>query len=177
MLEALAGMGIAARGVDSDPDAVEEATAAGLAATRADVLEYFASMADETLGGIFAGHLLEQMAPDDAADLLRLASLKLQRGGRLVVVGYNPSSIHFQASAWYSDPANLRPVPPELVELLLRKWGFSDIVVEPFGPTPSGLTPSPENESQPVASVDKRNLERLNQLLFPPLEQAIFATR
>jgi SAM-dependent methyltransferase len=179
MLEILTGMEIAARGVDVDPEAVERAVASGLAVTRADARDYLGSMADATLGGIFAGHLLEQMRPDDAIDLLKLASHKLRPGGRLVIVGYNVTSVQLRATAWYADPGNVRPMPSALIELLLRQWGFTDVSVEPYGPEPPRLetVPGGSGGARPTADAVNRNVERLNQLLFTPLAHAIVATR
>jgi SAM-dependent methyltransferase len=179
MLEILTGLGVSATGVDVDPDAVERATASGLSATRADARDYLGSIADATLGGVFAGHLLEQMRPHDAIDLLQMASRKLRPGGRLVIVGYNPASVHMQALAWFGDPGNVRPMPPALVEMLLRQWGFTEISVEAFGPEaqPLEVVPGVADGDGAIADAVNRNVERLNQLLFQPLAQAITATR
>ncbi len=139
MLALLSAIDVVVRGIDADPEAIEMASAAGLAATRADARDYLGSIADATLGGVFAGHLLEQMPPDDSADLLKLASQKLRPGGLLVVVGHSPSSVYSEAAHWFSDPANLRPVPAELVEYLLEQWGFSEIRVAAVGADSTGL--------------------------------------
>ncbi len=179
MLEILAGLGIEARGVDPDPEAVEEATAANLTVTRAEGLAYLGSMADQSLGGVFLGHVLEEMAPEDAVALLELTRHKLRPGGRLVVAGYNPASVYFQAITWYGDPAHLRPMPSTLILWLLGQWGFGGISVEPLGPDAPELEaiPAISEGTQPSAGALNRNVDRLNRLLFAPLSEAVVATR
>jgi O-antigen chain-terminating methyltransferase len=136
-------------------------------------------MADQSLGGIFLGHVLEEMAPEDAVALLDLTRHKLRRGGRLVVAGYNPASVYFQATTWYGDPAHVRPMPSALIMWLLGQWGFADVNVEPLGPEPKGLEPVPatSDEGQLDADAANRNVDRLNRLLFAPLSEAVIATR
>ncbi|MDP9325057.1 MAG: methyltransferase domain-containing protein [Candidatus Dormibacteraeota bacterium] len=179
MLELLGQLDVEARGVDIDPEAIEEATAANLTVTRADGLAYLGSMADQSLGGIFLGHVLEEMAPEDAVALLELTRHKLRPGGRLVVAGYNPASVYFQATTWYGDPAHVRPMPSALIQWLLGQWGFADVSVKPLGPEPAGLeaVPAPSDEARPIADASNRNIDRLNQLLFAPLSEAVVATR
>jgi SAM-dependent methyltransferase len=179
MLELLGKLGVQARGVDIDPEAVEEATATGLTVTRAEGLAYLGSIADQSLGGVFLGHVLEEMPPEDAVALLELTRHKLRPGGRLVVAGYNPASVYFQATTWYADPAHVRPMPSALVQWLLGQWGFADVSVEPLGPEAAGLeaVPASSDQAQPTADAGNRNVDRLNRLLFAPLSEAVVATR
>jgi SAM-dependent methyltransferase len=140
MLELLSGLGLEARGVDDDPEVVEEVAARDLLVTRGDPLGYLQSMPDQALGGVCLDRVLEELSPERAVEVLSTTTFKLRPGGRLLVIGTNPDASAESRASWYADPSRVRPFPGRLVELLLEQWGYREITTEVLSPPPTIAT-------------------------------------
>ena len=92
LLGLLREAGVEARGVDADADMVAYARGEGLDVEQADALAYLESLDDGSLGGIFAGQVVEHLPPATLLRLLQLAASKLRPGGLLVAETINPLS-------------------------------------------------------------------------------------
>ncbi len=63
LLGLLREAGVDARGVDADADMVAYARGEGLDVEQADALAYLESLDDGSLGGVFAGQVVEHLPP------------------------------------------------------------------------------------------------------------------
>jgi O-antigen chain-terminating methyltransferase len=152
--------GIEARGVDADADMVAYARGEGLEVEQADVVAHLEGLDDRALGGVFAAQLVEHLPPPVLLRFLELAHAKLRPGGVLVAETINPLS-PLALRNYFADLTHAQPLVPETLVLLARHAGFRDVETR-FLNTPD-----------PVEGVD----ERLNAILFAPLDYAIVARR
>ena len=165
----LAEAGIAARGVDADADMVAYARGEGLEVEQCDALAALEPLEDGSLGGVFAAQLLEHLPPPALVRLLELAAAKLRPGGVFVAETINPLS-PLALRNYFADLTHAQPLVPETLELLARQAGFAE-VEKRFLNEPEERLTVPED---PVLA---RNVTRLNELLFGPLDYAIVARR
>jgi SAM-dependent methyltransferase len=159
-LSLLRGAGVEARGVDADSDMVAYARGEGLEVEQTDALAYLDGQPDGSLGGIFAAQVVEHLPPAALQRLLELAHTKLRPGGLLVAETINPLS-PLALRNYFADLTHAQPLVPETLELLARQAGFADTEIR-FANAPE---PAPETD------------ERVNEVLFAPLDYALFARR
>ena len=181
MLALLADRKIEATGVDLDPELVAGCQVNGLRAQVADGLEHLQAQADASLGGIFAGQLVQHLDGQDVVDLVAAAWRKLRPAGRLIVESINPESLYVLAHAFYLDPSHVSLVPADYLQFVCEQIGFADVQVERRGDVPDQdrLEALPEGAGFDPAVRDalNRNFERLNKLVFGPQDYALIATR
>jgi SAM-dependent methyltransferase len=159
--------GVEARGVDLDPDMVAYGRGEGLNVEQAGALEYLEGLDDGSAGGIFAAQLVEHFPPPALVRLLELAAAKLRPGGLLVAETINPLS-PLALRNYYADLMHAQPLVPETLELLARQSGFASVEVR--------FANEPEQKlEEPADPTIAANVRRLNELLFAPLDYAIFA--
>ena len=165
--------GVEARGVDADADMVAFARGEGLPVEQADLLAYLEGADDGSLGGIFAGQVVEHLPPPALVRLLELAAAKLRPGGLFVAETINPLS-PLALRYYFSDLTHAQPLVPETLELLARQSGFRETELRYLNP--------PEERLREVALEDDAarealaaNVRRLNEILFGPLDYALLA--
>ena len=169
--------GIEARGVDADADMVAYARGEGLEVAQDDVLAQLERLYDGSLGGIFAAQLVEHLPPPALLRLLELAARKLRPGGLLVAETINPLS-PLALRHYFADLTHAQPLVPETLELLARHAGFREVETR--------FLHEPEHRLQPVElpaepafsdaqAALSQNVERLNALLYGPLDYALIA--
>ena len=135
-LDLLAEAGIEATGVDADAGMVERCREKGHAGTvHGDALEHLRSLADGTLGAVFAAQVIEHLDPPDLHEFLALARAKLRPGGLLIAETVNPHSVAALKAFWV-DPTHRHPLFPETVLALTRGAGFASAFV--FHPNGTG---------------------------------------
>ena len=151
--------GIEARGIDADADMVAYARGEGLDVEQADALAHLEQLPDASLGGIFAGQVVEHLPPPTLFRLLELAARKLRPGGRLIAETINPLS-PLALRSYFADLTHAQPLVPETLQLLAKHAGFRQIETRFL------------NAPRHVDDVD----ERIREILFAPLDYAIVAT-
>jgi O-antigen chain-terminating methyltransferase len=156
--------GIAARGVEGNANAVRECR-------------------DEpagSLGGVFAAQVAEHLPPPLPLGLLAEAHRALRPGGLLVLETVNPRSVVGFLEVYNRDLTHERPLHPETLSFLAAAQGFTDVRFElrsPVDPS-SRLSPIPgDGLPERAAAALNENVERLNGLLYGPLEYALVARR
>jgi SAM-dependent methyltransferase len=159
LLGLLREAGIEAKGVDADADMVAYARGEGLDVEQADALAYLEQLPDQSLGGIFAGQVVEHLPPPTLFRLLELAARKLRPGGRLVAETINPLS-PLALRSYFADLTHAQPLVPETLALLAKQAGFREVETRFL------------NAPRHVDDVD----ERIREILFAPLDYAIVAT-
>jgi SAM-dependent methyltransferase len=167
LLGLLRDAGVQARGIDADADMVAYARGDGLDIEQADALDYLQGLGDETLGGIFMGQVVEHLPAATLARVLELAARKLRGGGVFVAETINPLS-PLALRNYYADLTHSQPLVPETLELLARQVGFVDTEIQ-------FLNEPAERLTEPDDPVIARNVRRLNDLLFGPLDYALVA--
>jgi SAM-dependent methyltransferase len=161
--------GVEARGVDADADMVAFARGEGLPVEQADLLAYLESLEDGSLGGIFAGQVVEHLPPPALVRLFQLAAAKLRPHGVFVAETINPLS-PLALRYYFSDLTHAQPLVPETLELLARQAGFRETELRYLNP--------PEERLREVDLPDEAlaaNMRRLNEILFAPLDYALLA--
>ena len=188
-LELLRERGVAARGIDTNPEMVARCVERGLSATRADALGHLAGLPEQAVGGIFSAQVVEHL---EAAYLVRLTQEMhrvLRPGARAVVETINPTSWIAFFSAYLRDVTHRHPLHPDTLEYLLRAAGFRDVRVAYSSPPPAAsrlervavdgeLAATPAGAAVvELAEVFNRNVDRLNDLIFADQDYAVIATR
>jgi O-antigen chain-terminating methyltransferase len=132
------------------------------------------------LGGVFAAQVVEHLPPPVLAALLAEAHRVLRRGGLLLLETVNVRSATAFLEVYIRDITHERPLHSETLAFLVAAHGFTDVCVEARAPIP------PEGRLQVVpwpglppdaARVINENVERLNTLLYGPLDYAVIARR
>ncbi len=179
-LDLLRAEGIAARGVDGNANAVRECRERGLEVSLGDLVEALRAEPKASLGGVFAAQVVEHLAPATLTALLAAAHAALRPGGRLVLETVNGASAIAFLDVFIRDLTHERPLHPETLRFLAAAAGFGEARIEMRSPVaeevrlallPSGALPPP------ATKVLNENLERLNTLLFAPVDFALIATR
>ena len=169
LLGLLREAGIEARGVDADADMVADARGEGLEVEQDDALAYLEALEDGSLGGVFAGQVVEHLPPPALLRLLELAARKLRRGDLFVAETINPLS-PLALRSYFADLTHAQPLVPETLSLLAQQAGFRDVETR-------FLNEPAERLAVPDDPVIAANVRKLNEILFAPLDYAILARR
>lgn len=175
-LQLLKEIGVEAYGIDKNPEMVKVSRSYGLTAIEADALEHLRALGDETLGGVFCSQVIEHMNSAEALEFINLARDKLLPGGKIVIETVNPTSV-FALSEFYRDITHIKPIHPLTLKFLLDCVGFTSVEVE-FLNQP-GEEQRLDTISGPGADVERinRNFQKLNALLWGPMDYAVIGIR
>ena len=170
----LSRAGIGAQGVDLSTSMVKCCTQKGYDVKRKDCVVFLKEFHDNSLGGVFASHLIETMSQDDLYRLLFYSYRRLERGGRLIIETANPQSLAIFSEGFYKNPFNVRPVDPEALQFLLEQAGFT--VDE------TGFINGFEKEQQIQVTKDmdrgtRQLAEQLNRKLYGPRDYYMVCTK
>ena len=181
--------GIAARGVDANPEAVERCRERGLEAARSDALAYLRTLADESIGGLFSAQVVEHLEADYLMRVLGDAHRVLRPGSRILLETINPASWTAFFSAYVRDVTHRHPLHPDTLGYLLRASGFVDVTIEYRAPVPDAaklqhavvdpaLADAPGGAAVcKLAETLNQNADRLNRLIFAEQDYAAVARR
>ena len=133
-LQVMNDAGIAARGIDSDPESIALCRAKGLNAEAADLFTYLNNLPDAALDGIYSSQVVEHLPPERIPELVRLAGAKLRNGGVFAIETPNPECLAIFASHFYLDPTHTRPIPAPLMVFYLEEFGFGGVKVHHLSP-------------------------------------------
>jgi O-antigen chain-terminating methyltransferase len=134
MLQVLREAGIAARGIDSNPDSVALCIASELEVEEADLFTYLASLPDASLGGVICCQVAEHLPQARLPEMIRLLHAKLRTGGLLAIETPNPECLAIFATHFYIDPTHRHPIPPALASFYLEEAGFGLIEIDRLSP-------------------------------------------
>ena len=144
-----------------------------------DVLGFLGARPKESVGGIFAGHLVERLERREVVEFARVAFRSLRPGGVLVLEAVNPICLSTYAG-FYDDLTRVAPVPPLALQWLAESVGFVSVEIEYTSPVPEdrklrALPASAGGEAEVDAF--NRGLAAANELLFGFQEYALTAHR
>ncbi|MDP8911301.1 MAG: class I SAM-dependent methyltransferase, partial [Actinomycetota bacterium] len=178
-LQLLREAGIDARGVEIDDGMVAFCRGEGLDVEHADAVDYLQRLEDASLGGVFAAQVLEHLPPASIVRLLELAATKLRPGGILVAETINPVSPAALRN-YFADLTHSQPLVAETLVLAAQQAGFARVDVRYLNEPPaSERLRHVELPSEPPFESARADLyadvERLNEVLFAPLDYAVVA--
>ena len=180
LLELLREAGVASSGVESNASAVQECRAKGLDVAEGDLVEFLERQPPGGAGAVFAAQVAEHLEPGRLAALLAAAHRSLARDGLLVLETVNVASTLAYHDVFLRDLTHVRPLHPETLRFMAAAAGFSEARIELRSPVPDDvrlrLLPG-GGMPPPVVKVMNENIERLNALLFAPLDYALIARR
>ena len=183
-LELLREIDVDGYGVDIDAEMVELCRLKGLQAQVGDVVGHLSELPDESLGGIFSGHLIEHLNPSALKRFLTLTHRALCPGGIFVCETPNTRSLFVLANTFYRDPTHQQPVHPETYQFMAQAEGFVDVelryslsapddrAIKPIS-VPEGSDPS----MQVMVRELNQRLRRIDKQLFGYQNVALVARK
>ena len=175
-LELLREAGLKGKGVDTDLDMVLKCKECGLDVEQKDGLDYLKSLTDGSLGGIFAGQVVEHMPTHKIIELIHLAYKKLTEGGIFVVETLNPESLLVHWRWFWMDLTHQRLVHPETLRFLFETVGFREIQCRYFSVGGPQRIPPLSIPGYELASFNSA-IEDLNNLLNGGSDYAIIGKK
>lgn len=124
MLEALARAGIAAQGVDRNPQSIRYAASLGLKVQQQDALDYLTQQTGR-FDGLYCSHFVEHLPMEAVDRLIGLCAQALQPGGVAVFTFPDPESIRSQLLGFWRDPEHVRFYHPELIASVAAVHGLA----------------------------------------------------
>lgn len=164
-LAACREQGIEARGVDTNERSVADLRQRGFEASLAAIPECFTPIADGSLGGVLAMHVVEHLPVDALFALFRESARALRSGGLLMIETPNAESIAASATDFWRDPTHIAPRHPASLTVLAREHGFSIDEIRAVHELPEG-TKIAILESDPPEL--QRVIHAVNDRLFAP---------
>jgi O-antigen chain-terminating methyltransferase len=179
-LQALRARGLEARGVESNPNVARECREKGLDVVSGDLVAFLRDQGPGSLGGVFAAQVVEHLEPAVLQSLLAEAHRSLRPGGVLLLETVNAASAFAFLEVFIRDLTHERPLHPDTLRFLAAAAGFSDARIELRQPVPADvrlhLVPGGGLPPRVLQALNE-NVERLNALLFAPVDYALIARR
>ena len=179
-LALLRDLGIPARGVDPNPDMVERCRMRDLLVDEGDAVGYLEGLDDGSLGGLFAGQVVEHLEAAYLMRFLELAYEKLRPGSTIVVETINPDCWSAFFGPYLRDITHAHALPPETLRFLLQASGFQRMQVRARSPVADDLKLhrlNPSAAEPALVAAFNANSDRLNGLLFTHLDYAIIGEK
>ena len=166
--------------MESNANAARECRGRGLDVVEGDLVAFLRARKDASLGGVFAAQVAEHLPPAVLQALLAQSHRVLRPGGLLLLETVNPRSVTGLLEVYNRDLTHERPLHPDTLRFLAAAAGFTDVRVEMKSEVEPAarLQPVPGGGAARAAAVAlNENIERLNALLYGPLEYALLARR
>src|SRR5688572_31000196 len=135
-LELLQEHGCIARGVDLNHAMVLDNRERGLDVVERDVLSYLADVPDASVGMVTGFHIIEHLRFDLLVRLFDECRRVLRTGGCMLFETPNPENLVVGAYTFYFDPTHRHPLPPRMIEFVVRERGFADVEIRRLHPRP-----------------------------------------
>jgi len=134
LLELLAEDGFKAIGVDTNDMQLDIARRHGGAVIHSDAFAYLRSLADHSVLAVTGIHIVEHIPFPDLARLMQEVVRVLKKGGVAIFETPNPRNVIVGSTNFWFDPTHIRPLPPEVMDLLLETVGFPHLETRPLHP-------------------------------------------
>ncbi|HWC37548.1 MAG TPA: class I SAM-dependent methyltransferase, partial [Acidimicrobiales bacterium] len=165
LLGPLASAGVDVYGVDPSASLLDAAAGVGVDVRLEGGLEHLRSVPDASLDGVVVSGFVDHLSLGDQRDLVANSARALSLDGVMVIVGLNPDVWGRVASPIAVDLSPGRPLHAETWRVLLEHEGISRVEVLHGG---RGEELKPVGGEGPAWDTMGSNLQRLNQLFFPP---------
>ncbi len=175
-LDFLANKNIPCEGIDINQQMVAQCRERGHNCRAADILEALAAYPADSLGGIFSSQVVEHLRPDYVRRLIDLSYAKLAPKSVLVLETLNPTSVFALVHVYFLDITHQQPIHPRALEFLLESAGFQDVETRTSSPLEKEALETLQTTDENTA-VQNRNLDKLNQLLFSPVNYAVIGRK
>ena len=126
-LTVLSQKGLAARGIDGNPEAVAVCQQLGLDVQLQSIEDVLTSTPPGSLGAITLFQVLEHVDFQDALSILTKARSLLVPNGILIAEIPNLETLRVGAGTFWIDPTHVRPVFPAVLRFLAEEAGFSNV--------------------------------------------------
>ena len=171
-LELLRQEGKSALGIDRSDSMLEHARAKGLDCHREDALAFLKTQPDASFAGIFSSQVIEHFPPDYLTKVVSESFRVLRPGAVIVLETINPLSLFAWSRIFLLDVTHQKPLHPEYMRYLTETAGFTRVEIL-FGEAPAGERLEEVSSAQESARALNANVDRLNDLLFAPVEYAV----
>ncbi|WP_338176990.1 class I SAM-dependent methyltransferase [Candidatus Dormiibacter inghamiae] len=179
-LTLLSRAGIEAYGVDQNPGMAAACRARGFEIKADDAIRHLENCQPASLGGVFCAQVLEHLAAPQVIRFFPAAARALKPGGVLIAETLNPQSLVLFAGPLYVDLGHMKPLHPLTLEYLAQAAGFSQVQMRYSSqpPTQASLERLSTDQGEPVdgrTELLNRNIDRLNSIIYGPLDFAVIA--
>ncbi|MBX3081079.1 MAG: methyltransferase domain-containing protein [Anaerolineae bacterium] len=127
-LRLLRNANVACVGVDPNAEHIDTLRQQGFAVQQAGGLEYLEARAEASLMAITAFQVIEHMDLAYLERMLQCAMTTLVDGGQILLETVNPYCLATYRT-FYIDPTHVRPLPIDLLSMLMWAAGFTDLHV------------------------------------------------
>lgn len=135
-LEKLSGLGFSVLGVDVDDDALATCEERGLLTARADLTAWLRNCASASVDLLSLFRVAEYLPAGTLAEVLTECGRVLRPGGALIVETLNPEHPAVAAGGFALDPTRVTPLPPALLEALVKGCVSAETARLPEEPCP-----------------------------------------
>jgi 2-polyprenyl-3-methyl-5-hydroxy-6-metoxy-1,4-benzoquinol methylase len=141
---------------------------------RIDAITHLKLIEDGSLGGVFISQVFEHLSVDEINEIIMLCHKKLQPTGHLIIAIPNITNVMVSTNLFYLDPTHRTHLHPEIVKILLRNYGFTDIEERFYNPMSDDhkLTRIDTehiclaDEQKATVEIVNKNIDLLNRILF-----------
>ena len=127
MMRALRAQGKQVSGIEADPKLAACLRAEGFAVADGWIPRDLDAIGEMRVDGIFMGHIIEHLHPEQALEVMRWAADHLNDRGTLVVQTPDFAQEFVLRSNFWLDPTHVRPYPIALLTAMLETAGFSPL--------------------------------------------------
>jgi O-antigen chain-terminating methyltransferase len=167
LLEVLREDGFQAVGIDQNDIQLEAARRLGLPVLHHEARGYLATLAADSVLAVTGIHIAEHIPFPALVSLVEEAARVLKKGGLVVFETPNPRNLIGGATTFHFDPTHIKPLPPEVLQILLETCGFTAIETRLLHPSDTLDVVVGQNRLDP----------HIAGLLFGPQDYAVLAIK
>jgi O-antigen chain-terminating methyltransferase len=115
------------------------------------------------------------MGAAEASEFVQLAFRKMMPGSKIIIETVNPTSV-LALSEFFGDPTHTKPVHPNTLRFMLESAGFVSVRIEYCNEPAGERLEKIKSDGASLVPIN-RNFEKLNRLLWGPMDYAAIGTR